>query len=84
MRVAMTAQSAAVCTAEADPEAFQAGRERSKQTAGPGRRPVAYLLAADKYSGLLASWLMDTNQPVIRTRNAFSTLRPTQLVVSFR
>jgi hypothetical protein len=41
---------------------------------------VAYLLAADKYSGPLASWLIDTNQPVIRTRNAFSTLRLTQLV----
>jgi hypothetical protein len=41
---------------------------------------VAYLLAADKYSGPLASWLIDTNQPVIRTRNAFSILRLTQLV----
>jgi len=47
----------------------------------PQRRGrVAYLLAADKYSGPLASWLIDTNQPVIRTRNAFSTLRLTQLV----
>ena len=41
---------------------------------------VAYLLAADKYSGPLASWLIDTNQPVIRPRNAFSTPRLTPLV----
>ena len=39
---------------------------------------VAYLLAADKYSGPLASRLIGVNQPVIRTRNAFSTLRLTQ------
>jgi hypothetical protein len=37
-------------------------------------RWVAYLLAADKYSGPLASRLIGINQPVIRTRNAFSTL----------
>ena len=41
---------------------------------------VAYLLAADKYSRSLASRLMGVNQPVIRTRNGFSTLHPTQLV----
>jgi hypothetical protein len=40
---------------------------------------AVYLLAADNYSGPLASWLIDTNQPVIRTRNAFSILRLTQL-----
>jgi hypothetical protein len=44
------------------------------------RRWVAYLLAADKYSGLLASRLIGVSQPVIRTRNAFSTLRLPQLV----
>jgi len=36
---------------------------------------VAYLLAADKYSGPLASRLRGVNQPVISTRNAFSSLR---------
>ena len=41
---------------------------------------VAYLLAADKYSGPLASRLSGVTQPVIHTRNAFSTLRLTQLV----
>jgi hypothetical protein len=40
----------------------------------PPEYAVADLLAADKYSGLRASRLIDTNQPVIRTRNAFSTL----------
>jgi hypothetical protein len=41
---------------------------------------AAYLLAADKYSRPLASRLIGVNQPVIRTRNGFSTLHPTQLV----
>jgi hypothetical protein len=41
---------------------------------------VAYLLAADKYSGPLASRLSGINQPVIRTRNAFSTLYLTWFV----
>jgi hypothetical protein len=41
---------------------------------------VAYLLAADTYSRSLASRLIGVNQPVIRTRNGFSTLHPTQLV----
>ena len=41
---------------------------------------VAYLLAADKYSRPLASRLIGVNQSVIRTRNGFSTLHPTQLV----
>jgi hypothetical protein len=51
-----------------------------KHEDGVRQQLVAYLLAADKYSGPLASWLIDINQPVIRTRNAFSILRLTQLV----
>ena len=40
------------------------------------KRVVAYLRAADIVSGPLASRLRRVNQPVIRTRNAFSPLRP--------
>jgi hypothetical protein len=40
---------------------------------------VAYLGAADNVSGPLASRLSSVNQPVIRTRNAFSTLLPSLL-----
>jgi hypothetical protein len=41
---------------------------------------VAYLAVADKYLGLLAVRLKGCDQPVIRTRNAFSTLHSTRLV----
>jgi hypothetical protein len=41
---------------------------------------VAYLGAADNVSGPLASRLSSVNQPVIRTRNALSTLLPSLLV----
>ena len=41
---------------------------------------VAYPRLADKYSRPLASRLIGVNQPIIRTRNGFSTLHPTQLV----
>jgi hypothetical protein len=40
---------------------------------------VAYPVAADNVSRLLASRLSSVNQLVISTRNTFSTLRPTQL-----
>src|SRR5262249_33437641 len=40
---------------------------------------IAYPWAADKYLRPLASRLSSVNQLVIRTRNAFSTPRPTQL-----
>ena len=40
---------------------------------------VAYPWAADKYLRPLASRLRSINQPVMLTRNAFSTPRPTQL-----
>jgi hypothetical protein len=43
------------------------------------RRPVAYLLAADKYFGPLASRLNSVNQPVVRSRNGFSAPHPAQL-----
>jgi hypothetical protein len=41
---------------------------------------VAYLLPADIISRLHPCRLNDTHQPVVRTQNRFSTLRPTQLV----
>jgi transposase len=44
-----------------------------------GIRLVAYPVAADNVAGPFASWLIGVNQPVIRTPNAFSTSRPTQL-----
>jgi hypothetical protein len=47
-------------------------------SAGLARR-VAYLVAADNVSGPLASRLSSINQPVLRTRNAFSTLLPSLL-----
>ena len=37
---------------------------------------VVYLRAADNYDGPLLTRLSRANQPVIRTRNAFSTLLP--------
>jgi len=40
---------------------------------------VAYLGAADNVSGPLASCLSSINQPVLRTRNALSTLLPSLL-----
>ena len=40
---------------------------------------VAYPWAADKYFRPLASRLSSVKQPVMLTRNAFSTPRPTQL-----
>jgi hypothetical protein len=44
-----------------------------------GTGGVAYLVAADNVSGPLASRLSSINQPVLRTRNAFSTLLPSLL-----
>jgi hypothetical protein len=41
--------------------------------------PVAYLLLADNISGPLSIRLRRANQPVIRTRNAFSTFLPSLL-----
>jgi hypothetical protein len=40
-----------------------------------GKMVVAYLLAADKYFGPLASRLSGVNQPVIRSRIRFSASR---------
>jgi len=40
---------------------------------------VAYLLLADNISGPLSIRLRRANQPVIRTRNAFSTFLPSLL-----
>ena len=40
---------------------------------------VAYLGPADIYSKPLLTPLIGVDQPVIRTRNRFSTLQPTQL-----
>jgi hypothetical protein len=40
---------------------------------------VAYLLRADNISGPLSIRLRRANQPVIRTRNAFSTFLPSLL-----
>jgi hypothetical protein len=37
---------------------------------------VAYLLATDNVSGLLPIRLRESNQPMIRTRNRFSSPRP--------
>jgi hypothetical protein len=45
----------------------------------PADNSVAYLGAADNVSGPLASRLSRVNQPVIRTRNTFSTLLPSLL-----
>src|SRR5215472_4124689 len=46
---------------------------------GPPRGGVAYPRPADKYLGPLVSRLSGVNQPVISTRNAFSTPRLTPL-----
>jgi hypothetical protein len=70
-------------TAGVEPRRAEAGVKHAQtlEAVGCSARPwVAYLLAADKYSGPLASRLSGVTQPVIRTRNAFSTLRLTQLV----
>jgi hypothetical protein len=56
-----------------------AAPDTARPLSGSRHDRVAYPVAADNVSGLLASRLRSVNQLVISTRNAFSTLRRTQL-----